>query len=742
MFLNTAGVSTHPVRETFVSAHDTHQWLHIVPPGVSDPDVQFDGPLTRILSAFIKSACDPPALAGVDILTYPGGYHRSYLLRPLPLAFVDGSMVAKRLSERADLSELVENGVDPAMAGFAKRAERELVNRIGLEVVNIDTTPLGKTPGTTLRFVSPTEAPDVSWDRNQSGSFNEYLSVLQRKQIPHFGRTIIGRTEANTFAVEQQVGLFGQDNHCLYTGDFARILRGSEASDLASNFHLSTLRSNLEVLAETSVRIRLGTPATPTAEKSLHGGVFEYDRRADAAVGDAASMILTSGSEYDRLFGRLTDPSGLREAYETLGVSPTLEIPPRLLPQFLGLVPNYGGTTWKYQAPGRRIPLFTERMVIRSASGTDNISPAVSASTSQSSTSIATTDFAATVIQRLQEYGDTVSNRTHPSVPVESYTRETPSGETEPLIIGTGRTLSKGPLVAAADGVSEHPETGLTVVTDSKEAARSICKLLREPFDDVDRWWTTLYRLPDRHWVNANTVGLLSRGAEYTWQIDPTGKIRLCVDDEVVASGSPTEDITVVSNTPAVFWGLKEPPHYSVFDSDKQLYETAATPLEILKDYQLIQLPAVPSQPSYLSSVSVFYIANNRLVAFDPAAKPAPITYRNTPETVAQFIDTFSCEMSETILSGSTVIAEIREYLHALSSTPLPSESTIRYALWKFKSQLNPSLDLAETNTSVDPNLWNHTWRYPFGESTEYFDHKVTSRGQELADRLADAYPE
>ena len=744
MLIDTRDISLSASTRRKPTAHDSHQWLRIIPPGITDPQVRFDEPIIGLLSEFIENAFGTLALAGIDCLSYPSRNHQSYLIRPRPNGKIDPVTAGKWLSGQADLSELTNKDIAPPVAGLAKRAEADLIGRIGLEVVTLDTTPLGKTPGITTRFVSPTASPKVSVEPDLSGSFSQYLTTLNQEGIPHFARTTIGPTAADIYAVEQQVGLFGTANRCLYAGDHAALLEDHEATRMAAESHLESLSSNLGVFADSPLDVR--SPSQPPW--ATHRSVLT-SHRTDTTLTDAARKTVTSGLEYKRLFGRLTDTAPLRDAYDRLGVSPTLEIPPALLPQFLGLVPNYGGGRWSTQTPSRAAPVVTRLATVRDASGTDHETLAPSRSESRppaaghtAATSIGTTELGETAIRRLTEYGDDISGETQLQVPGEVVTRETPTGHTEPVIIGPNRTLSAGDLIAAADNRCGDTETGLTVITDTEDIAYTICGLLREPFSEVSGSWTTLYMRSNRYWVGPKGgVALIKRNAEAHWQINPDGQLRLLVDGEPAATGETTQTVRPTANDPTVFWGVDEPPHYSVFDAEKQLYETFQTRSELAERYRPVDLPAIPSRPSYLGTTSVFYVDGTQLVGVEPTSQIDSTDRQWHTEELALFLRRFSCETSAGRLAADTVERVFREYLYPQTPRRLPSAAEVKRSLRELQPTFEPDIIAPKMDDRQDPDIRYRAWRYPFGESVGPFESSdPTTAGQQLACRLADEF--
>jgi len=148
------------VRFANAGKHIGDQWVRLIPPGVTDREIRFAGAVGGLLSAFVDDALRArPALGALEILTYPGAYHQEYLLRPCKFPELPATQAANWLSERQDLDGLVAKGIDPISAGLAKRAETQLIGRIGVELVDLDLSPVGSQPGLTTRLVSQTAGP-------------------------------------------------------------------------------------------------------------------------------------------------------------------------------------------------------------------------------------------------------------------------------------------------------------------------------------------------------------------------------------------------------------------------------------------------------------------------------------------------------------------------------------------------------------------------------------------------------
>lgn len=725
--------------------HIGDQWVRLVPPGITAREVRFDGAIGGHLSTFVDDALRArPALGALEILTYPGAYHQEYLLRPCKLPELPSGQAANWLSERRDLDLLLEKGVDPISAGLAKRAEAHLIGRIGVELVDLDLSPIGSQPGLTTRLVSQTADPVAISEGPSQSSFATYLDSLTRQQIPHLARTIIAPTESKSLLVEQQVATFDRHHRCVEDVDLATILVDESLPKLSEVYDPPALTSNVQLFVDSGWQQRYADrihPSSSTPDLELaYGSDTVTARRAGKTVG--------SSLEYDRLLGSLDGLAALRELYEELDVTATIEIDPTQLSTFLGYHPNYDRDLWSESPhPGRWRPKCTRLATLRTPTGCHLETTIDRTGQSRQDTvqSLSVRDFEAVAEparelahfaqKRLREYGDSITvAQNQRALPGVAFTRTRPDrADSEPVIVGTKETLHSGTLIAGVSAVQERGGS-LTVITETSDDAYWIASELHEPFVATTDTWTTVFPVPGRYWADSESVAVIPREiSDMRWQISPTGQTRLVIDDRVIKTGQG--DLPSPRETDHAPWAqidLQEDT-YELYYPGGELAAEFDSVDELGAEYQSIPLPAVPRYPTHLDAVTILRRDGDTLIQ-QPALRLEHNVRNELGELLEAFLKTYTCPLEDQSLSSSEIISEFLRFLRPLIQTPLPIPSSIERQLEELKPSIEPGLSLTTSHLTESPTIKQRTWRYPIAqqpvsaEITDGMAHNLATR--------------
>lgn len=669
------------------------QWVRLIPPGVTDPAARIADSMGGVLAQAIETifSAAQANLRAIDILCYRGVAHEEYLLRACPApGSRRGSALPIPSDPEIETTSASVQDVDTLTVRFGTWLADQLIDRIGVEIVTCDPTPLGRTQTLTTRLVTDAEAP-ITVDRVGSQShLATYLNELLAASVPHVARTIIAPTGSGTYHVEQQVGHLAPEARTLQRRDLARHSTRDTGPSLAAQYDTDAITSTWELLTAVGWE-----PKTPRSQSPCHPTLRRQPR-----TGTAASTLVdlcTQQLEYQRLLGTLGGLQPLAEQYDALAYSPTLEVEAASLTSMLGLVWGYDTPAWETQHDfDRRPPILEPLALLRSAPGTDETAghnPRVPGGDQSSSNfwtpaSATTADWplpssgsgavgpAAPAVTRraikcLREYGDSLSLTATlgADTPWAIAVRRPPDGDASILVVDDNGSVPPGELIAAAShGVDTH---AITVVTETQAAAERAAAILREPFVGAADTETILYPRTARQWITPGHVAVVPREVPLQWTIDPNGTVRLSTHSECLASGTVWGDPlrpTAASDDPSTPLRWVAPESSPVVrTTDGVARDQYDTPAALAGEYRSIQLPAVPARRWWSPRATCLSVGPDGPSVVDPRRRFG--RHEESLETALEaFVTTYTCQ-AETTLTASTIATACRRLLWPQSAT-------------------------------------------------------------------------
>ena len=681
------------------SPADPTQWVRLIPPGVTDPQARPTGSIGGLLAQTIRTifSADQTALRAIDILCYRGLAHEEYLLRACPASDAGTSVLPIVASPDHETIYTTASEVDSVTAQFGWLLADQLIDRIGVEIVKCDPTPLGRMPALTTRLVTDSETP-LSFERDGTHShLATYLDDLLDRSVPHVARTIVAPASSDTYHVEQQVGHITPQARTLQRRDLARHSNENTGPSLAAQYNTDAVTSTWELLTDVGWDLD-----TPQSQSACHPTL----RRQPRAGGAASTLyeLCTHSLEYQRLLGTLGDPEPLADQYDSLAYSPTLAVEADTLSGMLGLVWGADTAVWdSHHGFDRRPPILQPLVLLRAPRGTDEtaghnrrVSLGDHSPTELWTPAAVTTDdwplaspgvgkvgparptVTRRAIKRLREYGDSLLMNEVASVdtPWAIAIRQSPAGETSILVVDDG-TVPPGELIAAAShGVDSHT---ITVVTDSHSAAERAAAILREPFVTAADTETVLYPRTARYWIESNRLGILPRDTPLEWTIDPTGRVRLYAAGACLASGTvwgePLTPTTALADTTTPLRWVDPGSSLPVMTADGTVRDQYSSPAVLADEYRSVPLPAVPARRWWSPRATCLAIGPDGPSVADPLRQ-----FRRTGESleaaVDEFVDTYTCQTDET-LAATTLATGCHQFLWPQTTTPVtPLELT------------------------------------------------------------------
>jgi len=667
------------------------QWVRLVFPGISDRRVRFDAPLGGLLADVLKTIIDQDQspFGAAEVVTFPGQYQQEYLLFGYPAAKLAGeSKLGMYATDHEQHQEARAAGVDTLPAVFGTHIADAIIDRIGVEIVDINLTPLGYAPTATSRLLSTTTDPVTLAAEPPQSPFAAHIQSLGEQSCPHLARTVLGKTDAGTYHVDQQIAYFERDAHLLYADAVTAQYRSPPQSPrLADGYATPALTTNIEHICEAGWNRRQPESAAhPTHSTQPRKASGRGWRDPVHEAPSATHTVVGSHHEFAHLLGTTSVADTLRTAYAELGVAPTIELDATTLAGVLGLTPNYDYGPWFPDRPPQRThPALTPRHVIQEASGTDHevlaqgtdVSPPTAATTDDSGFEAPNLSaLIRTTRQSLAGYGDRVSD---PSVnPFGArVTRTTPAGATEDVLIGTAETIAPGPLLQALRMGSPPPR--VTVVVDSLDTAEDCRRVFDRPFRAGHETWTTLFTQAAYHWCHGEALAVVPRDRALAWQINPEGQLRLRLADAVIAAGPPE---TVLEELPSNAWLATEVDDQeaehpcAVFtESGKQYEELPVSTL--VAEFQPIPLPLVPQRLSYLDAVSIFYLSDGVIARLRPERAEQSHRMDFIESKLSAFLETHLRPAYGNQIPADTFAEGFQAYLHPHTTMRPPTSRTI-----------------------------------------------------------------
>jgi len=644
MLLNTNQDIEHSGE--FPTPLGTGQWVRIIFPGATDPEVKIDKPRGGLLSNALETLFDEYfSIKTVEVVTYPGHYQQEYLIRGHPYdpasPLYDKDILLEALDTIQTWEELKASDLEISTLYTAIAIKENIPGRFGVEIVTVDPGPLGILPTRTSRLVSSTTDPITLETKPPKSPFAAHIDALLSESTPHMARTIIDNHDSSgTYLLEQQLARFRRANHCLYPRDVVTGLQESitdtlgavyDATELRSNYDATELRSNYDATELRSnydaTELRSNwelreeyddiSNADPSGLVGTHRRLQTYNFEKPLSEKQQALQQIVGDAEYDRLHGRCSDATQLAKAYETLDVTPTLTVDSTTLTGFLGLVPGYDFGRWN---SGRYIelsqPVLETQLTLRAATGSDHdltrdrrlFSPPTNVAEQIEEVKLLfqrDQQLLEQTIQAFEEYGDDLSTECQPYA---AFNRETPDGEVEPIIVVTEETLIPGDLIAT---IENAPHKTATIITDTKATAHKVHDLLRQPYAKAHASQTVLYPQGTRYWLCSGGVAVLPADTTLRWILAPDGTLRLCADDFDIIAGSTTD----FPKDPGekAYRAHTDESQCVIVDHSGDEIERVSSIQSFLETYRPVPLPAVPSQLTYQDRATVFSLADGQL---------------------------------------------------------------------------------------------------------------------------------
>lgn len=655
----------------------------------------------------------------VRVRTFPGVTQQEYLLS------CHGSDLG-RASVTAALADTLTNRLEP---------------RTGIDIVDVDLSPVGVVPVPTARLLKQ-QHQTIDWQSmTKTQPVFTLLSRLVARGEPHILDIEITDRTDDGYAVSVRCALFSDEFQTTTCDDYAEYVVDGLPVSPTTVFDDEYLRTNYELPLAEGWKTR--SPEDLPCELNHPHLEQDHPKNHQYSDPDTAWELISTSAEYRTLVaaGHSHD---LDSTYRALGYDPWIDIEERYLPAVLGIAPIYYDhrNFWE-RCQGRTIPGLTLRRELRSANGTAR------SLTESGWTDIASTAMTTDPPQKITEFAQTTHCPSLAQIAAKWYyqqgdqlelpssdlveavlCRTPPGGHSHAVVIGTAETLSAGQLVTAATQAARRG-LNITVVTDTTSTAAWATNQLLQPYQNrpTNSRWRQLHNreipwLPDR-------LPLVRRDAgKVTWYGKSTGKLigaignTLCIDVDLADQAIANLDVPVLQ-----LEGTK----YTVVE-DETVTERYRNLDAVRDEWRSIPAPALPYEPTFASRLQVCYRSDNSLKPLAPRNlapdwETSLATRRHTKSCQA-FIQLLTAPADGESIPLETAWTAFVEWARCQSWRKLPSKRTFRRECSRY---------VTVSDSGDEPYIQNRAWWYPVGRTAPGWLPDVTdthSRRRQIATRV------
>jgi len=582
---------------------------------------------------------------------------------------------------------------------LAEQATKEMPADVGIGIVNVDTTPLGRATAHTHRLLGKYQTPINGLQTNPPLLEGVIASLCDQ---PHALAVGFHRGPNKTIEIAIRLVEFEPTTQIESRDEFAAAhASGSVTADaLTSAFEQAgySTMTNWELPEHTGWQLE-----TLLEDRQQDTALWRKKHRrtrndTDASLGMA---LATAPHEYAEVF-KQTPADPLAEHYDSVGLYSRLEVSSGSLSALLPLKPrNYNTSLWEH-VPGRTTPRITPVAPIQVPAGMTaaNTDPTVD-SHNQPTADLdgEYTSFGRTVCRWLRQRGHTLE-------PIESdieglqFRRVDPDGSrrlvlcleaspptdststpSDPLsaLSSTGPTasdLQPGDLIAASRLAIDQQYDGLDVFCQTEAIAEDAFSVVVAPVQATSPTETHLYS-DSRLLRSTGAVGLRpieTPPEQWTITNDHSLECRLDGGDPRAACryGEPLAGL--VDQLPRVRYDARTETYTVSYPTERRPrdFETQS---ELLRAYRPVRRPARPGTVGSLLDTTRVFSKTKDSLHFSPtritASWDRPLTAKRTAEAAAVFLERYTIKKPNATLAVSAVLAEFVPFVRYQSDKPL-----------------------------------------------------------------------
>lgn len=530
-----------------VTPYHRKECLRIVLPGVDTPDARLDGVRRVGLLQLINDVTTDRTVERLELLSFPTAGAQEYLLHATS-ATIGASGKTAPQSKLSEFSGLLQA---PVRSRLESAANNRLPAKIGLERVDVDFSPLGRSGVPTCRLIVP-EARELT----PSSTLNYHpvartLVALEAAREPHLYQVLITDMKGG-YRITVRLATYRPCYNVLSDREFASHVLHGHDWDLARMYEPANVTSNFRIPTDEHWRLKdpreHDIPDSPLDEDLSAWGRVGYtskrgwvDHEETGSPKEVRDLVIGK-AEHERLLRGTNDYPDL---YKDLCGYPWFDVNGPQLSYFVELAPVYPDTNPWDRLHHRSAPALTTDTILRSAAGTEQAmgkgTVAAPPEPPDAVQNVGGADHRGTVSlvpEWFGELGDQVEpvEQTSDSVPdlwlyptdgrIVALDYETES-DTVFVEVEINNKSKPSKLLGNAARAIWHDREVVIVFNTEREARDGIAKL-REPFrGSNDRGETWLYNgsavtLPD-----GRVPAIPGEHAKSRWWLSPDGGLRL-----------------------------------------------------------------------------------------------------------------------------------------------------------------------------------------------------------------------
>ncbi|MDL0127828.1 hypothetical protein [Halobacterium salinarum] len=629
--------------------HDTWQALELIrDPRTSRP--RHASPLHKTVANIVHDAVQAYDCGPITYLSLPGVTRQRTLLRagspptthPPPLQDVDTS------------------DVTPETQTLAALADADTADDIGLAVVDVDTSPIGRTSAFTQRLLAEEATAPASFSMTPP-ALAPVLEAMEGR--PHAFSVVVDQRPEDSLELAVRLVDFTPTTQIASRDAFARTQPGSlsdtiDASGLVTNWELPVEN---EWTRRVEDRLRADRPVFRQTNHS---------RYTDTPTKQALT-VTAAADEYAQLWAEApADP--LAEVYEQYGVTARLTATAGQLPAMYPVDSRlYPDSVWT-QVDGRapiQVSLVTPVAVPHGLTMTDTDPTTNATKTTPATAGASVSAFEQSVRRWCLERDETLTAR--PAAPPGvAFQRTTADGTRTLAYLSAGKSLQPGRLLAAVwHAHHEAGIAGVSVFAPSQTRAREAATILDRPFKPPSpETLTTLYPQPT---PLSGSQGVAVRPPEHPverWVVAPDNELRCIIDGTVVASAPLTAPLPTVAEQFVCVSTDGEPVTVTHPDGATTTYERRET---VNQRATPIQAPARPVHLATGRETATVYAQNGpNFTDIRHPPTTSPLSNRSLDDVATAFWETYTIPDDSGTLHMQTTLPEVVSYARHQSDRP------------------------------------------------------------------------
>lgn len=579
---------------------------------------------SSIIQKTITELQSNPAVRHVELLCYPNPPYLEYVINAEP-ARLDGRSVGQ-----AAVSSFSKDATGPSKNTLLRGFPDTIPDSLGIEIGNLDLSPLGRTPVNTCRLTAQEGIYSGGVSRQGYLPMREMLKSLKKLKEPFIYQSIVGFDQGKP-QVTARLATFGPGNN--YRGDkgLARITEEGHPYDLARFYEPFGCSSNYQLLDGLIWDTKYDKHPSGREEWNAtitYSQANQYTTKSEVEMtAQTLRDIVVGDTEFNYL--RSGNPS-YHPVYNQKGRPGRIGVTEAQLLLFTEFVPlRYENNLWE-DIPGRGLPIFlTSKIVQEAPGGGQSLGARVAETSIETKTTRSVANEGVTdhiellraVIRWLKEGGDQAVEFSQDTTSMPDGAVDTTNGRIDTLDLEVASDVcpveseySKGkpakPLTNAHRALVA--DQMCLMVFNEKSHAETVLENLNYPVNENINTGTErdssngllLYTLSNEVILDDGSKPLLEKDKESKWHLHRE-MLTLRSEGDVLMKGSAEEDVGTFDWNGLRYY--KRDGSHLVVNDDGTVLKKYDEEKELVREWTILRMPFVPGAHTYLDHVIVLY---------------------------------------------------------------------------------------------------------------------------------------